>query len=58
MINIPSNWFFDIELHGYLNKTFVGFYKLGQLGDCKKAFLRNIEKQFVLTEGRDTKLTK
>lgn len=42
MINLPPNWFSDP------NKTFVGFYKLGSF---KKTFLRNIEKQLVLTEG-------
>jgi len=51
VINVPSNWFPDIQLHGYPNKTFVGFYTLG-LRDCKKTFLRYIEKQLVLTEGR------
>lgn len=49
MINVPLNWFSGIQLHGYSNKTFVGFYTLG---NCKKTFFRNIEKQLVLTEGR------
>lgn len=49
MINVPSNWFYDVQLLDYVNKKFVGFYKLGSL---KKTFLRSIEKQLVLTEGK------
>lgn len=48
-INVPSNWFSDVQLLDYPNKRFVGFYKLG---NARKTFLRHVEKQLGLTEGK------
>jgi len=49
MINVPSYWFSDVQHFDNPNKKFVGFYKVGS---SRKTFLRSIEKQLVLTEGK------
>lgn len=49
-INVPLNWFSDIVYdHNDSNKMVVGLFKLGPFSN---KFLRIVEKQLVLTEGR------